>query len=199
MATRLSDTEARALFGNGFIPGQMTFLCEDGTYLVGSSSALTLATITSPDSLLGGEDQVNLFHTRSSHRSEQTPSPSTTDDLIIQGRDFPRSYDEDAHSASGNTEHALALRIPDSHLTDAVLVETRQARHLAGLDTSELDNEIARRILYDPRSWGWVGREVAVRGWVDDSEAVRRMQRVRREEYPRYLWAGRRVGRGARW
>jgi hypothetical protein len=38
------------------------------------------------------------------------------------------------------------------------LVEMRQARALAGLDTSELDVEIAERVMENPAAWGRIGQ-----------------------------------------
>ena len=51
---------------------------------------------------------------------------------------------------------------------NAELVEMRQTRALAGLDVSEYDVEITRRILADPSGWGDVGRSMRRRGWVDE-------------------------------
>jgi hypothetical protein len=38
------------------------------------------------------------------------------------------------------------------------LVELRQARALAGLDTSEMDVEIAERVIENPAAWGRIGQ-----------------------------------------
>lgn len=54
------------------------------------------------------------------------------------------------------------------------LVEMREARGLAGLNTSEYDWEIARRVLEDPPPWGWVGKVMAGMGWVMEAEQVGR-------------------------
>lgn len=51
---------------------------------------------------------------------------------------------------------------------DRALVELRQARALAGIDVSEYDVEITRRILADPSAWGQVGSAMRSRGWVDE-------------------------------
>jgi hypothetical protein len=42
--------------------------------------------------------------------------------------------------------------------TDMRLVEMRQARALAGLDTSEMDVEIAERVIANPAAWGRIGQ-----------------------------------------
>lgn len=60
-----------------------------------------------------------------------------------------------AHSGFGTT-------------SDRQLVEMRQARALVGLNTSEHDVEIARRVLTDPQGWGTVGEAMRRRGWVDE-------------------------------
>ncbi|KAF2450637.1 hypothetical protein P171DRAFT_426969 [Karstenula rhodostoma CBS 690.94] len=55
-----------------------------------------------------------------------------------------------------------------STMSDRALVEFRQARALAGVDVSEYDVEITRRILADPSGWGRVGSVMRRRGWVDE-------------------------------
>jgi hypothetical protein len=55
-----------------------------------------------------------------------------------------------------------------STTTDRDLVGVRQARALAGIDVSEYDVEITRRILADPTGWAWVGSAMRRRGWVDE-------------------------------
>jgi hypothetical protein len=55
-----------------------------------------------------------------------------------------------------------------STTTHRNLVEVRQARALAGIDVSEYDVEITRRILEDPAGWGRVGSAMRRRGWVDE-------------------------------
>jgi len=49
---------------------------------------------------------------------------------------------------------------PYAYWTNARVIEMRQARALAGLDTSELDAEILRMILDDPETWGTFGAVV---------------------------------------
>jgi hypothetical protein len=56
--------------------------------------------------------------------------------------------------------------------TDRRLIELREARHLAGLDTNELDAMIAVRILANHRTWRYLGVMFVLRGWVDDIESV---------------------------
>ncbi|KAH9883067.1 hypothetical protein J1614_000435 [Plenodomus biglobosus] len=136
------------------------------------------------------EDDARIqFDMPSSTRPERSAMPSTTYEFITQGRQSPR---RDANARSGpRREGARPLYSSNTHLTDQGLVEMRQARALAGLDTGELDIEITRRILHDPRAWGWVGTALAARGWVDDYEASRRLHRVEPEQYPGYLWTPR--------
>lgn len=55
-----------------------------------------------------------------------------------------------------------------STMSDRALVELRQARALAGIDVSEYDVEITRRILADPSGWGAVASVMRRRGWVDE-------------------------------
>jgi hypothetical protein len=50
---------------------------------------------------------------------------------------------------------------PFDTLNGRELVEQRQARATVGLDTGELDAEIARRVREDPGAWGWIGRAMA--------------------------------------
>lgn len=45
------------------------------------------------------------------------------------------------------------------------LIDMRRARAVAGLDTSQYDEEIARRVLEDPHGWGWLGRVMIEQGW----------------------------------
>lgn len=52
--------------------------------------------------------------------------------------------------------------------SDRQLVEMRQTRALAGLDVSEYDAEIARRVLADPEAWGALGAAMRQMGWVDE-------------------------------
>jgi hypothetical protein len=47
------------------------------------------------------------------------------------------------------------------------LIEMRQARAIAGLDTSEMDAEITVRVLSNPSAWGLLGALVVDRGWAD--------------------------------
>lgn len=55
-----------------------------------------------------------------------------------------------------------------STTSSRALVEMRQARALAGLDVSDYDMEIARRILSDPSAWGAVGSVMREQGWVNE-------------------------------
>ncbi|OAG01192.1 uncharacterized protein CC84DRAFT_279875 [Paraphaeosphaeria sporulosa] len=55
-----------------------------------------------------------------------------------------------------------------STIPDHALVELRQGRALAGVDVSEYDVEITRRILEDPSGWGAVGSALRNRLWVDE-------------------------------
>ncbi|KAJ4292813.1 hypothetical protein N0V90_009476 [Kalmusia sp. IMI 367209] len=48
------------------------------------------------------------------------------------------------------------------------LVEMRQARAMTGLDTSEYDVEIARRVLMDPQAFGRLGVAMRREGWVNE-------------------------------
>ena len=48
------------------------------------------------------------------------------------------------------------------------LVELRQTRALVGLDVSEYDVEIARRVLANPGRWGSLGWAMRSRGWVEE-------------------------------
>jgi hypothetical protein len=126
-------------------------------------------------------------------RARQTTShlADTTYDIITQGRqevlaDFQRfEAARTQHRRQGASRQSHTLR---DRLTHRRLVETRQARAMAGLDTSELDVEITRRVLNEPRLWGQIGTELAVRGWVDDMEIARRLSSVERLRYPRYVW-----------
>lgn len=108
--------------------------------------------------------------------------PQTVYDTITLGRHISR-FDGDEYILPRST------RVRPS-LTDRQLVSMRQARRLAGLDTNDLDQELARRLLENPHAWGWVGAQMAARGWVDDMEIARRLFRIVRETYPPYLWHG---------
>jgi hypothetical protein len=46
---------------------------------------------------------------------------------------------------------------PDVYWTNARVIDMRQARALAGLDTSELDVKVLRMILDSPEPWGTFG------------------------------------------
>jgi hypothetical protein len=121
-----------------------------------------------------------------------------TYDMIIQGSRSPR--DGEFVSLRSETDRFEPLRrelrtLPVFRLREMRetppnrrLVDTRQVRHMAGLDTSEIDAEISRRILRYPGVWGWVGRELGLRGWVDDMDAATRLPRTRRLFYSRYPW-----------
>jgi hypothetical protein len=48
------------------------------------------------------------------------------------------------------------------------IIEMRQARALAGVDTSKIDAVITRRILNNPRAWEPRGASMIERGWADN-------------------------------
>jgi hypothetical protein len=61
---------------------------------------------------------------------------------------------------SDGHHNGLSFRRGHLHITteDRNLVEARQARHLAGLSTKAMDEEITHRVARDYDSWGWVGQ-----------------------------------------
>jgi hypothetical protein len=65
--------------------------------------------------------------------------------------------------------NGLSLRRGHLHITteDRNLVEARQARHLAGLSTKEMDEEITHRVARDYDSWGWVGQCLRENEWAE--------------------------------
>jgi hypothetical protein len=75
-----------------------------------------------------------------------------------------RSYREDF--MEHQRAQALGRTGQLDYLDDRNLVERRQARDLAGLDVSELDFEISRRVLEKPGGWGWIGEVLSATGWV---------------------------------
>lgn len=83
------------------------------------------------------------------------------------------------HSASSYVQanrdrvrrQALGGMGPFGSMSNRELVETRQARSLAGLDVSEYDRDITRRILADPSAWGRIGSVMRSQGY--DEEVFR--------------------------
>jgi len=51
------------------------------------------------------------------------------------------------------------------HISSRFLVSARQARALAGLDTQDMDMEIADRALQFPGHWGQLGKVIEATGW----------------------------------
>jgi hypothetical protein len=50
--------------------------------------------------------------------------------------------------------------------TNVRLIEMRQVRALAGLDTQWMDVEVTRRILNNPQAWGVIGDWAISQDWV---------------------------------
>jgi hypothetical protein len=71
-----------------------------------------------------------------------------------------------AANPPNSAQEALPSRIT---WINAQLIEVRQARALAGLDTSALDFEITRRALDNPSSWGEIGACLFYQGWDSNS------------------------------
>ncbi|CAO2648360.1 Nn.00g076270.m01.CDS01 [Neocucurbitaria sp. VM-36] len=175
-ATVLTSQQAREFFGDMFDSHQQTFTSADLDLLLP-----LIPSVQGP------------FH-QHVNRSQDMQATSTYA-TITEGRQSPTLIirQDDAHRRHSNVIHERDIVRPT--LTDRQLVELRQARALASLDTRELDEEITRRVLDDPRAWGWVGTEMAARGWVDDMEIAQRSFRLEREEQlPQYLWTVHRRG-----
>ncbi|KAJ4301757.1 hypothetical protein N0V90_003851 [Kalmusia sp. IMI 367209] len=56
------------------------------------------------------------------------------------------------------------------HLTTRELFSQRQARHQAGLDTSEMDFEITQRVIQSPRDHGLLGDMMHAMGFIEEVE-----------------------------
>lgn len=105
----------------------------------------------------------------------QAMRADSTYDTITQGRrpptgNVPRGSGAQPRTNRQNAQEPRPGTPARPTLTDRQLVELRQARALAGLDNSELDEEIARRVIQDPQAWGWVGREMVTRGFANNRE-----------------------------
>jgi hypothetical protein len=70
---------------------------------------------------------------------------------------------------SGGNHNGLSFKRGHLHITteDRNLVEARQARHLAGLSTKAMDEEITHRVARDYDSWGWVGQCLRKNEWAE--------------------------------
>ena len=180
MAIVLTGQQARDFFGDMFDPHQQTFSSADPDVL--------LPLISQGFTSIPGPSHQHII------RSQAMEAESTYA-TITEGRQSPIIIvrQDDTHRRHSSILHERDIVRPT--LTDRRLVELRQARALASLDTRDLDEEIARRVLDDPRAWGWVGTEMAARGWVDDMEVAQRSFRLEREEQlPPYLWTLHRRG-----
>ncbi|KAF1844802.1 uncharacterized protein K460DRAFT_354681 [Cucurbitaria berberidis CBS 394.84] len=137
---------------------------------------------------------IRVGHSMSRHRTNRSGviRADATYDTITQDRQRPVVEEENAVGLRAHRRllgPAHATNTGHGALTDRQLVELRQARALVGLNTRDLDEEITRRVLSDPRAWGRVGTEMAARGWVDDTEIAQRSFRPEQNgRLPQYLW-----------
>lgn len=92
---------------------------------------------------------------------------SDTFDIITRGGIcLDRQYQE-RRMYCGSRVFAQLTNSAGYHVGNRYLVSMRQARAVAGLDTSEFDNTIAQRAVQYPGHWGWLGRVMEVAGWRD--------------------------------
>lgn len=122
------------------------------------------------------------------------PVVDTAYGMITQDRDPPGFGGEEFEEALpglSRLEEVYGLHDVYANSTDRQLIEIRQARAQAGLDNSDLDVQITRRILDDHLGRGWIGMELAIRGWVNDLQNACHLYYVERRRYSSYWWAGR--------
>ncbi|KAF2028559.1 hypothetical protein EK21DRAFT_90532 [Setomelanomma holmii] len=116
--------------------------------------------------------------------------------LALLGNPRPVRTAIEVHTADGRVvdiREAMRVRVPvprpfdnqteverfnRTYWSNLRLLEYRQARALAGLDTTGTDEEITRRILSEPNAWGELGyllarrdirRDLGVQEWLERS------------------------------